>query len=207
MPSRIPQDIAENPRITSTECAGLSRGSLDSVNLGRLVSKSRTRVLIILSKPQTLESHATSWQRNAGQGRVAVFPLVALLAPSWSPVAPPRCNRGTFGFYLFAGRARLIVPARKLIDRQSPPCVSVRLRRVDRGERALDIGLDNGSVPECQDLLRKPLSTSDAALGATSAIRSGNESLGGGPVCATRSRARGVCRTGSILLAAPAGGR
>ena len=207
MPSRKAQDIAENPRITSTECAGLSRGSLDSVNLGRLVSKSRTRVLIILSKLKPSNPAQRPGNETPAREGWPAFPLVALLAPSWSPVALPRCNRGTFGFYLVAGRARLIVPARKLIDRQSPPFVLVRPRRVDRGERALDIGLDNGSVPECQDLLRKPLSTSDAALAATSAIRSGNESLGGGPVCATRSRARGVCRTGSILLAAPAGGR
>ena len=50
MRSRNTQDIPENPRITSTDCAGLSRGSVDGANLGRFVSKRRTRVLIILGK-------------------------------------------------------------------------------------------------------------------------------------------------------------
>ena len=202
MPTRNAQDIAESPRITSTECAGLSRCSLDGASLGRFASKSRTRVLRIFGNLKT--SNPTQRPGNETPAREGwpAFPLAALLsgcAPSLQP--------WDSSFLPLCWSACLIVPARKLIDRQSPPCVSVRLRRVDRGERALDIGLDNGSVPERQDLLRKPLSTSDAALGATSAIRSGNESLGGGPVCATRSRARGICRTSSILLAAPAGGR
>ena len=53
MPSMKAQDTAERPRIRSTECAGLSRGSHDGANLGRFASKSRTRVLTILGKLRT----------------------------------------------------------------------------------------------------------------------------------------------------------
>ena len=71
-PSRKAQDIAESPRITSTGCAGLSRGSRDCVNLGRFVSKNRTRMLNNPEKTRNFKSaSASGLKRNAGQGRVA----------------------------------------------------------------------------------------------------------------------------------------
>ena len=100
MPSRKAQDIAESPRITSTGCAGLSRGSRDCVNLGRFVSKNRTRSHMLNNPEKTRNfksASASGLKRNAGQGRVTGVSIsLGLMAAVVSESAPSLQPRDPF---------------------------------------------------------------------------------------------------------------
>jgi hypothetical protein len=118
--SRNAQDITESPRIASTDCVGLSRGSLGGVNLERFVSNSRTRVLTILGQTQNLESAAASSLLNetpAWEGWPA-FPSVAALRRRGLLLRPLDATAGQMISSSYNGHPSLIFAARNLIDRK-----------------------------------------------------------------------------------------